>query len=280
MSRTMTGFVPGGMQQYNLPTPIDPGALAVHATGRLNTMSEILAQATCLRARDLANRATGYGRASFQDVKGDYSGTNRIAAAHRALFALHLDGVNATNLPRIGARPQLQQILRAPQSRTDLVIRPVNYADQLLENAVSPDIFRLIESTLLRQVPGRPVEKSLLIDTMFRLQQLLHVGFDQAAAAFGRRQREHGWTEFRSASPSTPAPLAGVSDREIDNFPDAAFNRGGMSIHVAGPTHYGDLPEIILGLSQEITDKSIPELSRPGNLDALIDSVETASKDA
>ncbi|WP_131856408.1 hypothetical protein [Bosea sp. BK604] len=276
----MTGFVPGGMQQYHLPSPIDPGALAVHATGRLNTMSEILAQATCLRARDLANRATGYGGASFQDVKGDYSGTNRIAAAHRALFALHLDGVNPANLPRIGARPQLRQMLRAPQSRTDLVIRPVNYADQLLENAVSPDIFRLIESTLLRQAPGRPIEKSLLIDSMFRLQQLLHVGFDQAAATYGRRQRERGWTEFRSATPSTPAPLAGVSDREIDKFLDNAFERGGMSIHVAGPTHYGDLPETILGLSQEITDKSIPELSRPGNLDALIDSVDTASKDA
>src|SRR5215210_6431646 len=99
MSRTMTGFVPGGMQHYRLPSPINPGELAVHAIGRLNTMSEILVQATCLHARGWVQQATGYGKAVFQDVKGDYSGTNRIAAAHQALFALHLDGTNAANGP-------------------------------------------------------------------------------------------------------------------------------------------------------------------------------------
>ena len=269
MSRNMTGFVPGGMQNYRPPPPINPGELAVHAIGRLDTMSEILAQATCLRARGLVNQATGYVGAAFQDVKGDYSGTNRIAAAHRALFALQLDGVNAANGPRIVARPQLRQLVIAPQARTDLVIRPVNYADQLLENAASPEVFRLLESTVLRQVPGRPVEKALLIDSMFRLQQLLHVGFDQAAGSYRRLQQERGWVEHRLGS--GPAPLAGP-----DDFPSKAFD--GAGIHVQGPTHYGDLPEIILGLSQEITDKAVPDLSRPGNLDALIATVDSASQ--
>jgi hypothetical protein len=274
----MTGFVPGGMQHYRLPWPINPGELAVHAIGRLNTMSEILAQATCLRARGLVQQATGYGGAVFQDVKGDYSGTNRIAAAHRALFALHLDGANAANAPKVVGRPQLRHLLIAPQARTNLVIRPVNYADQLLESAVSVEVFRLIQSTLLRQIPGRPIEKSLLIDTTFRLRQLLHVGFDQAADAYRRSQRERGWVEHRPGS--GPAPLAGVSDREIDAFLDAAFDRGGIRVHVQGPTHYGDLPEHILGLSQEITDKAAPALSEPGRLDALIATVDSASKDA
>jgi hypothetical protein len=272
----MTGLVPGGMQNYRLPEPINPGELAIHAIGRLDTMSEILVQATCLRARGLANQATGYVGAAFQDVKGDYSGTNRIAAAHRALFALQLDGVNAANAPRIVARPRLRQLVIAPQARTDLVIRPVNYADQLLENAASPDVFRLLHSTVLRQAPGRPVEKALLIDSMFRLQRLLHDGFDQAAGAYRRTQRERGWTEHRPGS--GPAPLAGVSDREIDDFLGRAFDRGGMSIHVQGPTHYGDLPEHILGLSQEITDKAVPDLSRPGNLDGLIATVDSAAQ--
>ena len=276
MARNMTGFVPGGMQNYILPSPINPGELAIHAIGRLDTMSEILAQATCLRARGLVNQATGYVGAAFQDVKGDYSGTNRIAAAHRALFALHLDGVNAANVPRIVIRPQLRELVIAPQARTDLVIRPVNYADQLLENAVSPEIFRLLQSAVLRQVPGRPVEKALLIDSMFRLQRLLHVGFDQAADSYRRTQRERGWMEHRPGS--RPAPLAGVSDREIDDFLSNAFDRGGMGIHVQGPTHYGDLPEHILGLSQEITDRAVPDLSRPDNLDALIATVDSASQ--
>ncbi len=275
MSRNMTGFVPGGMQNYRLPSPIKPGELAIHATGRLDTMSEILAQATCLRARGLVNHATGYGGASFQDVKGDYSGTNRIQAAHRALFALHLDGVNAANVAQIFVRPQLRQLVIAPQARTDLVIRPVNYADQLLENAASPEIFRLLQSTLLRQVPGRRVEKALLIDSMFRLRQLLHAGFDQAADAYRRSQRERGWIEHRPGS--GPAPLAGVPDREIDDFLGRAFDFGGMAIHVQGPTHYGDLPEHVLGLSQEITDKAVPDLSRPGKLDALVATVDSAS---
>jgi hypothetical protein len=274
----MTGYVPGGMQSYSLPSPIDPGALAVHAIGRLDTMSEILAQATCLRARGLANQATGYAGAAFQDVKGDYSGTNRFAAAHRAVFALQLDGVNAANGPRIVVRPRLRQLVLAPQARTDLVIRPVNYSDQLLENAASPDIFRLLQSTLLRQVPGQPVEKALLIDSMFRLQRLLHAGFDQAADTYRRTQRERGWIERRPGS--GPAPLAGVADREIDDFLGRAFDHGGAGIHVQGPTHYGDLPEHILGLSQEITDRAVPDLSRPDTLDALIATVDSASRGA
>jgi hypothetical protein len=271
----MTGFVPGGMQDYRLPSPVDPGALAVHAIGRLDTMSEILVQATCLRARGLANQATGYGGAAFQDVRGDYSGTNRIAAAHRALFALLLDGVNAANGPRVAVRPRLRALVIAPQARTDLVIRPVNHADQLLENAVSPAIFRLLQSALLRQVPGQEIGKALLIDSMFRLQRLLHDGFDQAADAGRRSRRERGWVEHRPGS--GPAPLAGVTDRETGDALGRAFDRGGLGIHVQGPTHYGDLTEHILGLGQEITDRAVPELSRPDTLDALIAAVDAAS---
>jgi hypothetical protein len=241
-------------------------------------MSEILVQATCLHARGWVQQATSYGKAVFQDVKGNYSGTNRIAAAHQALFALHLDGVNAANGPKVLGRPRLRHLLIAPQARTDLVIRPVNYADQLLENVVSADVFRLFQLTLLRQIPGRPVEKSLLVESMFRMRQLLHVGFDQAIEVYRRTQRERGWVEHRPGS--GPAPLAGVSDREIDDFLDAAFDRDGMGIHVQGPTRYGDLPEQILGLSQEITDKAIPALSQPGSLDALIAIIDSAAADA
>jgi hypothetical protein len=61
----------------------------------------------------------------------------------------------------------------------------------------------------------------------------------------------------------SPTPLAGVSDREFDDFLVAAFDRAGKGIHVQGPTHYGGLPEQILGLSQELTDKAIPVLSKP-----------------
>ena len=156
MSRTKTGFVTGGMQQYRLPSPINPGELAIHAIGRLNTMSEILVQATCLRSRGLVHQATGHGGALFQDVMGDYSGTSRVAAAHRALFALHLDSANAANVPSIVGRPLFRNLLIAPQARTDLVIRPVNYSDQLLENAVSAEIFRLFQSTLLSRSPVGP----------------------------------------------------------------------------------------------------------------------------
>ena len=110
---------------------------------------------------------TGFGRVRVNKTAAD--------------TPLLLDGVNAANGPRIAVRPRLRELVIAPQARTDLVIRPVNYADQLLENAVSPEIFGLLQSTLLRQVPGRPVEKALLIDSMFRLQRLLHAGFDRAA---------------------------------------------------------------------------------------------------
>jgi hypothetical protein len=114
MSRKLVGFVPGGTDSYELPSPIEPGELATHAIGRLDTMAEILVQSACLRSAGLALQATGYGKAQFQDVKGDYSGTNKIAAAHRSMFALHLDGQNAANLPPVVARPRLRPLVIAP----------------------------------------------------------------------------------------------------------------------------------------------------------------------
>ncbi|WP_428664212.1 hypothetical protein [Reyranella sp.] len=67
----------------------------------------------------------------------------------------------------------------------------MNYSDQLLENAVSPEIFRLLRSTLLQQVPRRPVEKALLIDSMFRLQRLLHAGYDHGGAGIHMQGPAH-----------------------------------------------------------------------------------------
>lgn len=274
MARTMTGFVHGGMKSYALPAPIQPGDLAIHATGRLDTMSEIMVQAAFLRSAGFAGHATGFGGAMFQDVKGDYSGTNRFAAAHRALFALHLDGMNAARLAQVLARPRLQQLVIAPQARTDLVIRPVNYADQLLENAISARVFELIRATLAHQQPGRPVEKNLLTSSIFELKQLLHIGFDEAFGSFSRSLHEKGWQEYRPGN--GPGPLVGATDAEIDRALDKAFD-GGMAIDVRGPTKYGDLTEIILGISQEITDHATPAIVKSDNLEATVASYAEAS---
>src|SRR5262245_46953744 len=237
MSRKFVGLGPGGMDSYDLPSPIDPGELAIHAIGRLDTMAEILTQSACLVSASLARQATSYAKALFQDVKGDYSGTNRIAAAHRSMFALHLDGQNAANLPAVVLRPRLRQLVIVPQARTDLVSRSVNYADQLLELAASRPVFELFQMTLARQRPGTPVEKNLLVDATLKMTRLIHLGFDEAAETFRAGQRARGWQEFRPGS--DPAPLAGASDKEIDSFLDTALG-GGMKIQVAGPTHYGN----------------------------------------
>lgn len=275
MTRKMMGFVPGGMQSYALPAPIRPGDLALHATGRLNTMSEIMVQAAFLRSAGFAHQATGFSRAVFQDVKGDYSGTNRIAAAHRALFALHLDGTNAAYLARVLARPDLQRLTIAPQARTDLVIRPVNYADQLLENAISARVFELIRRTLALQRPGGAIEKNLLIDAIFEFKKLLHIGFDEALGTFQRGVREKGWQEYRPGH--GPGPLAGVSDAEIDRFLDKAFG-GGMTIDVSGPTKQGNLTEVVLATSQEITDHAIPEIATGDTFEATVASHARAAE--
>jgi hypothetical protein len=274
MKRTLTGLVSGGMPTYQLPPAIQPGELATHAIGRLDTMSEILVQAAYLRSAGHVSQATGFGGALFQDVKGDYSGTNRIAAAHRALFALQLDGRNAANIPYVYTRARLQELVIAPQARTDLVIRPVNYADQQLENAISSRVFDLMRATLMRQHKGR-IEKSLLIDASFGIQRLLHVGFDEAIVNTRRSLQERGWEEYRVGS-GRRGPLAGASDSEIDGFLDKAFG-GDPTIHVAGPTRYGDLTEIILGTSQQITDMASPSIAQGDIFDAMVDSVAEAA---
>ena len=51
-----------------------------------------------------------------------------------------------------------------------------------------------------------------------------------------------------------------------------------MKIQVAGPTHYGDLTEGVLGISQEITDRATPAISVPNEMDAQIEAVEAATK--
>jgi hypothetical protein len=272
MTRTMTGHVPGGIQSRQLPSAIQPGELAVHAVGRLDTMSEILVQSAWLRSARFASQATGFGRARFQDVKGDYTGTNKIAAAHRALFALLLDGQNAADVTQVFVRPRLRQMIIAPQARTDLVSRPVNYADQLLENAISERVFGLFRSAIEQQRPGQPVQKDHLLATAHGLKQLLHRGFEEAADQFHAGQLKRGWKEFRPGS--GPAPLAGVTDGEIDDFLNEAFG-GGMKVHVSGPTGYGDLTEIILGTSQEITDRATLAIDRPGEMERQIHNLES-----
>jgi hypothetical protein len=269
----MTDFVEGGVQSRQLPSAIQPGELAVHAIGRLDTMAEILVQSMCLRSAKFVSGATGIAKAKFQDQKGDYSGTNKIAAAHRAPFALQLDGRNAADLAQVAERPCLRQMVIAPQARTDLVSRPVNYADQLLENAISGPAFALFRSTIERQAPGQPLERNLLADSMMRMKGLLHNGFDDAAEAFRNAQRKRGWEQFRPGS--SQAPLAGATNKEIDDFLDKTFG-GGMKVQVGGPTEYGDLPEVILGVSQEITAKASPAVSTPGVLDAQIETFESA----
>jgi hypothetical protein len=233
-------------------------------------MAEILVHSACLMSLSFASRATGYGRAMFQDVKGDYSGTNRFAAAHRALFALHLDGRNAADIAKVAVRPGLRSMVIAPQARTDLVMRPVNYADQLLENAVSGRVFELFHSTLIRQSQGKPVEKHLVLDSTHRLKSLLVAGFDEAADTFRRLQRQRGWQELRLGS--GPAPFGGVTTLEIDKALD------GMKIQVKGPTHYGDLPEIVLGLSQEITQKAQLQICQPDQLDRMIAGIQACAR--
>ena len=274
MSRNITGFVRGGMQNYALPPSIQPGDLATHAVGRVDTMSEILVQAAFLRSTGVAGQATGFGKAVFQDVTGNYSGTDRIQAAHRALFALELDGMNAAHIPHVFSRPRLRGLVIAPQARTDLVIRPVNYADQLVEDAISGRMFQLFRMTMMRQSPGRPIERNLLVDSSHALKRLLEVGYGEALEAFHRNMRESHWQEHRPGQGL--APLAGVTDAEIDRFSDKAFG-GVMSIQVSGPKKFGNLTEVVLGISKEITQRATPIIAQGNNLEALVDSISQAS---
>lgn len=126
------------------------------------------------------------------------------------MFALYLDGQNAADLAPVLGRPPLRQMVIAPQARTDLVARAVNYGDQLLENAVSSRIFELFQVTLIRQLPGRPIERNLLVDATYKMKRLIHAGFDEALDAFRTGQRARGWQEVRPGP--RPGPLAGVSD--------------------------------------------------------------------
>lgn len=253
--RENTGSVAGGMAGRQLPPGLDVGDWSGHAEGRLNAMAEIAVNALFLKSRGFASVVSGYRGAAYQDFRGDDETIHRIVGAHRALFALHLNGTNMAQLPEVKKRAGLAKQLIAPQARTDMLPKPANDADSRLETAVNSTVYTCLEHAFYAQATGQPVDLDLAIIVIRRTRQMIVRGFDIAHARFHALQEERGWKKGVVAGSFMP------SDEEVDDFFD---NMSETSISVyrsRKPTDYYSLIELALDMGQQETWAAAARLS-------------------
>jgi hypothetical protein len=89
----------------------------------------------------------------------DFQGSPGYIAAHRVIGGLYVNDQPIWNLPAVARIPLLQEIVWAPEARTDFV-QPgcANYADGMIERAAMPDFLRLFRATVSLQRAGKPLD--------------------------------------------------------------------------------------------------------------------------
>lgn len=266
--RTETGAVAGGLGQREFPPGLDVGDWPLHAKGRLDSMAEITVNAMFLKAKGVAGFASGYHGAKFQDYFGDRETMHRMVAAHRALFALHVDGVNMAYLPHVAARPNFSRRLAAPQARTDMIPEPANYADSRLESACNDQVFHCLRLAVEQQPKNKPLDKLLALKTIAKTRELIIQGFDGARVRFFELQAGRG-EEFLG-----PGGLRhSLTDSDIADW-DANFESSASHFQSNRPTQFRILVELAIDLGQAETQAAEATLSKALELDQHVAQLE------
>jgi hypothetical protein len=123
--------VEGGRRKLAIPSGVyNLRVLGDHAKGRTDAMAEIILQAAFLRSADLIPTGTkpiSASGAHYQDFRNP--GTPDYVMAHRATLTVAVGGLKFVDF--ISQRYSLQEMLIAPQARTDPLPPPGNYGDVL-----------------------------------------------------------------------------------------------------------------------------------------------------
>jgi hypothetical protein len=273
--RKSTGAVAGGNAARNLPLGLEVGNWPGHAADRLDAMAEILVNAMFLKMKGFAKAVTSFEGADYQDFTGSNDeAVHRVAAAHRAMFALYMDGVNMSSLPTVRNKETLVEYLIAPQARTDGIIAAANYADSLLEKAANADVYVIINAAVSLQMPDAAFKAEEAIAAMHRIKHIIEKGMGQALADFERRRLD----ESMEAEAKSGFSMSSVTGQEIDALL-SNIREGGMSMYRSNrPTRYYDLVVTALSIGRQLTGAATARLAVRNTLMGYLAELEEAAK--
>jgi hypothetical protein len=274
-TRIQTGAVAGGNTSRALPPGLEVGDWPSHAAGRLNAMAELLASAMFLKMKGFAKAVTSYKGADYQDFKGSNDeAVHRVAAAHRALFALCMDGTNLADLPAVKTRMALKTMVTAPQARTDSIIAPANYADSLLEGTVNEVVYAIMKAAVALQAADAPFKLEPAIAAMGQIKQAIEQGMVQARANFENRQLMLS----AEAQAQSGFSFSSVTEHEIDVFIDGIKEDNIGFYRSNRPTRYYQLVVDALSFGFYFTSISTIRLASRQALEDYLQQLENAAK--
>jgi len=243
MSRKITGPVFGGESSATVPSFSGRwNVIKPHAEGRVNAMAEMAIHAMCLKSMGLVPESSpSFTGAQFQDFKAIPD--SNVVRAHRAIFGLAMGGKNVTQFAL--NRPLLYELLRAPQARTDPLLASGNYSDRLLEIEAAVPTLKLLDRLLHRQRCGKPLEVNALVDIIPDMQKELISAHDRGIEKSEEILKRRGLNEVSlkdvllNSGPKSP-----IVEEQID-----------FVLAKGGPSQFGELPQIILAASKEVTER-------------------------
>ena len=244
MSRMITGAVPGGPS-----TAVVPGfsgrfnVIEPHAQGRVIAMAEMAIHAMCMKSMGLIPESLpSFSGAQFQDFRA-IPGSNMVRA-HRAIFGLEMGGKNVAQFTL--NRPSLQALVIAPQARTDPMPAPANYSDRLLEIEAAVPTLKLIDRLLHYQRSGAPLETNALVEILPAIHKELLSAHDRGIAKSEDILKRRGFSEMALREELlNSGPKSPIVEEQID-----------FTLAKGGPSQFGELPQIILAASKEVTERS------------------------
>jgi len=206
-------------------------------------MAEMAIHAMCLKSMGLIPESLpSFSGAQFQDFKA-IPGSN-VVRAHRAIFGLEMGGKNVAQFAL--DRPSLRALLIAPQARTDPMPAPANYADRLLEIEAAMPILKLIDRLLHYQRSGAPLEANALVDIIPDMQGQLVSAHERGIAKSEDILKRRGFSEIALRDELlNSGPKSHLVEEQID-----------FALAKGGPSQFGELPQIILAASQEVTERT------------------------
>ncbi|WP_046867657.1 hypothetical protein [Microvirga massiliensis] len=225
--------------------------------------------------------------AQFQDFRGG----NGFVMAHRAIMAINLNGRNIATVPNQPSQARLREILKAPQARTDPLTPVANYADRLLEIAAEKPVLECYQRVFDAQKPGRPVEINLVVDETYKMIDILHGCYDQAAEKHSSNLKKRGFVEHKITDGpmrfDTFGPATGDVSRIIDDLtidgPQSLLVQDRMEqtkigLFKGNPTEFVYFPPDYLGVSRIVSSTSPPSTVNRDKIEEACEDLSAASQ--
>ena len=266
MSREFTGHVVGGNASAKAPHVINFNGILPHAKGRVAAMTEIATHLMVTKSLGYIPEVQAtYAGAYFQDFSPPKN--SGFVQAHRAMFSVEIGGTNLANYAFALSNPKLRGVLKAPQARTDTMQPVANYADRLLEISATKPTLDCLNHMTSWQRSGRKLEINALADTIHIMREILVNAHVDAIKKSENILYKRGWRDEQQ-----------IKAHLLNEGPQSPIVKDNLEfiLQEGGPSRFGELPQIILAASQDVT-RVTKHLSHGDIEQAVAEFTETAS---